>query len=42
MKWWMRVRPRDTSATAKAKEAFSGGLASAYYSNNTSARSIYD
>ncbi len=41
MKWWMRVRPRDTTATSEAAEAFSGGLTSAYYSNNTSGGSIY-
>jgi hypothetical protein len=41
MKWWMRDRTRDTSATSKAEEAFSGGPASAYYSNNTSKGGIY-
>jgi hypothetical protein len=42
MKWWMCTCTRDTSATRKTAEAFSGGLISAYYSNNTSAGSIYD
>jgi hypothetical protein len=42
MKWLRLVCTANISVTRKAAEAFIHGLISAYYSNNTSPRSIYN